>query len=793
MNELAVREAPWSPTPGGRVRLRLALDRPRVLDGLTGVVRYFWPYADDGNSWLVTLDEPAMDGGRVYTLVRCAGGELEPAPEPLPGAIAAEPGGLFGLLWPKRPRPGARDDGSPASNRRFAPELPAGGERGDNVVVDQRPLLAAPEVVTYRQSVEFVGRETELADFLENLSLSVEDDRRRFVYDVAGPSGVGKTWLLRRFRALLQQTGGRTVWIDDADDVVEVMEQTMAQFAAEGHSFPPFDDELRRFRQACREPHSSTTVPTEPAVSPADAPEALPDAAALLSLAGDGLPAARERGTEIVPSRSLSGPRRIVAVEPRALRDAIHALTPRFLDGLRALANGNPLGLFFDVHERTHGFLDDWLRDILDGRYGELAASTVVVVAGTVPLDASRWLGFDPLIAHVRLNPFSAEETRALLAHNWIVEDRVVRAIQQASRGLPVLVATMAVRASDHLDRLTESDRTALDCFLASLGDPVRRSTALDAALPRRLDVDVLTELIEGPPAGPLIDWLRKMPFVERRAGSWVYRQAVRETLLRFGRGESAQRWTQRHGQLAEYYERLRDDLDREPASRLRDATRQSYELEALYHRLCQSPLDHLAAALGGYVDRFGVDQSSARRWAEVVLQAGQDSSDSATQYWGERLVDGIDALARGSHAPVARVFGAVLSTVALDPIRRAKALAWQSRLLVASAQLDPALAVYNTLLELVPESVSSWTERGIILGRLGRYREALASFDRALAIDPAYALAVAGRSRVQRTLRSFGSALDDFERIVRSWPEEASPIEDADATRPALEVPLSR
>ncbi|ACK65893.1 TPR repeat-containing protein [Rippkaea orientalis PCC 8801] len=49
----------------------------------------------------------------------------------------------------------------------------------------------------------------------------------------------------------------------------------------------------------------------------------------------------------------------------------------------------------------------------------------------------------------------------------------------------------------------------------------------------------------------------------------------------------------------------------------------------------------------------------------------------------------------------------------------------------------EEAIASYDKGLEFKPDDDAAWNNRGIALGNLGRYEEAIASFDKALEINP--------------------------------------------------------
>lgn len=709
------RRSAWSPAPGVRVRLHPRLDRPRVLDGEYGTVRYSWPFVSDEFHWLVALDQPVTDGQRLYTAILCSGDELEPATvceETVDGERAAErsrsvsPTGEDGAASED---PGCPAPAKPASSCSRRVGWPASGP--------------ASEIITYRRSTAFVGRAKELAEFRHNLTLSLDDDRRRFIFNISGASGIGKTWLLQRYAEEFRRTGGVVVWADDSlEDVVDVMEQIVGQLAAQGWRFEAFDEELRRYRQYWRgiQPWRADQPPEAMA-----GPRETIGSTALVPLADLHDDHYDDVATDL---RSLAIPDPLLATMASIgpLRRAVQVLTPLFLRCLQNVAEVRPVGLFFDGYDRTAPFLDSWLRSILNGQYGDLPGTTILAIAGQTPLDRTTWSCFDSILARVPLGPLSDEEVRGLLLHHWILDHRAVKTIQHVSGHLPVLVATMAVRASDRQECLADPSRSALDYFLAMLGDPARRAVALAAAVPRHLDVDVLQVVVDDENAIALVDWLRKMPFVERRGGAWTYRRAVREILLHYVRDAAPDRWGKLHQRVAEYYERLDADLEREPSSPLRAMTRQTYATEALYHRLCQDAAGYRAQALNGFVACFGGDQMGARRWAEAICEAGQDAADQVTRLWGERFLQSIEAFIYRRYGSVAKTFDALLATGCLDPANRRRALAWQAQLSSKTRMFDLPSAAYGRLPNDVASDLSTGPGQDLTFSPLVCDREEL-------------------------------------------------------------------
>src|SRR5262249_40070050 len=68
--------------------------------------------------------------------------------------------------------------------------------------------------------------------------------------------------------------------------------------------------------------------------------------------------------------------------------------------------------------------------------------------------------------------------------------------------------------------------------------------------------------------------------------------------------------------------------------------------------------------------------------------------------------------------------------------------------------RFDEALADYDRTIALEPDHVEAFFNRGIVLGELKRHEAALASFDRAIALDPAHARAHFSRGSALVALR---------------------------------------
>jgi tetratricopeptide (TPR) repeat protein len=358
----------------------------------------------------------------------------------------------------------------------------------------------------------------------------------------------------------------------------------------------------------------------------------------------------------------------------------------------------------------------------------------------------------------------------------------VVEVILSLSGRLPLLVATLAAESPDDPEKVGDPSGKAVERFLKWVEDPKQRQVALDAALPRRLNRDVLAVIVDEEEADALFAWLRKMPFMERRGDCWVYHDVVRPQMLRYKRHESPQGWANVHGQIAEYYEAMREGLGLEEEAGRKDETWQGYALEALYHCLCQAPQTQLAAALNGLLAALKAQRSFARRWAEVIGDAGEDASVSSVQQWGQQLMVGLKAYEEDRYQEASDMFTALLDRADLEARWRAVALDWRGYLHYRADQYEEALAAFNRAIELDPEDTWAIAQRGDTHLVLERYEEALDDFsraiERAIELDLDYGWAIAGlRGDTYRRLKRYDEALADFNRAIDLKPDEAESI----------------
>ncbi|MFF4182213.1 tetratricopeptide repeat protein [Streptomyces sp. NPDC001691] len=661
------------------------------------------------------------------------------------------------------------------------------------------------ELIRRRKRAGFVGRRDELAVYRRNFDVPVDDERHRFVFRVHGNAGVGKTSLVRELEQAALERGALTAYTDEGvDSVPEALGAISAQFARQGCPLKALDKILATYRQRRYEAEAA-------GAGTGSGPSAGAVAAARASLAGVGLvPGVGAIAAAVDPAQLAEGADRLRAAlsarlgrqeDVQLVLDPLRVLTPVFVEELGRVAAQVPwVALFFDTYERTGAFLDDWLRDLITtDRYGGLPANAVVTLSGQGRPDPTRWPAAADFVADLPLEPFTEDEARQLLAGKGVVDEDVVRDVLRLSGRLPVLVSTLAGSRPATPGDIGDPSATAVERFLKWEPDPVRRSAALEGALPRRLDEDTFRAAVSGDAAG-MFDWLRSLPFVRDQGGRIKYHDVVRAPMQRLQRTASPQRWRAGHERLAAWYAQERAAAG--TGGHWRDEAWREPRLEELYHRLCAD-----AAGAFGEVLRDGIEACrqgtvTARRWARVIAEAGEDANREPLRKWGSACLaalaaedrHGVDVLGMMLARPeltdedrvavhTARAWGHFRSeayeealadyrrALTLDPAA-ADALHGQAVAHRAVGDHAAALADLDRLEELEPGRPRAPRERGETHRRAGRYEEAVTELGRALALDPGDALILGSRGQARAQLGRPAQALEDFDRALLIDPD---------------------
>ncbi|WP_375476369.1 tetratricopeptide repeat protein, partial [uncultured Nostoc sp.] len=606
------------------------------------------------------------------------------------------------------------------------------------------------DIIKQRQQLGFVGREDQTNQFRQNLALHVEDDRCHFLYNIWGEGGVGKSTLVRQFRKIAKEAKNITAYIDEAEKTVpEVMGRLAEDLERQGHKLTQFTERYKVYRQKRQEletdPEAAqgfsafvgkTVVKTGMRLA-----RRVPVDGAVFDLVDEDALATQAVEWASYVAKKITNKDEVLLVQ-----EPVEVLTPLFLQDIFKIAKETTIVLFFDTYERTGEFLDNWLREILEGRHGEVSLNILITIASRQELDKNHWAPYEGLIVRFPLEPFTEEEAQQYLTRKGITNSRVIEVILRLSGNLPLLVGMLADAHPNDPNQVIEPSSSAVERFIKWIDDPKRRQVALDAAIPRCLNRDVIAKLRGEEEADELFTWLKETSFVNERTDGWAYHDVVKTQMLRHKRLSSPQSWADVHGKLAEYYDSLRNDLQLDEENKQRDPSWQSHTLNVLYHNLCQSPQRNLSVALNEFLAALKNQRKFAQQYAETMLQAGKDADSAEVQRWGEQLANGLKAYEQNFYEVTLEMFTAVLQNSRIEFKWQPIALGWRGETYRLMKRYPQALKDFDRAIQLDPKSAWAIANRGETYRSMERYAKALQDFDRAIQLDPKLDWAIALR-----------------------------------------------
>ena len=653
----------------------------------------------------------------------------------------------------------------------------------------QKKPKSRQEILKKQQQSIFVGREEHLTAFRYNLALPPAD--WWFLFSVWGQGGVGKSTLLRQFRRIAEEAGFLTAHTSDSDtNVLEVMGRVAEQLEQQGHRLNQFAERYKVYLQKKQELEADPDAPQgfsaflgkSIAKASLGLAKQVPGSGAVTPFLDEDAVANQAGDWAAYVAKKIGN-----KDEVRLVQKPVEVLTPLFLQDLGKVAEQKNLLLLFDTYERTVGFLDSWLREILEGHYGDLPINIILVIAGREELERNHWADYQGAIARISLEPFTEEEARQYLSRKGITNPQIIDVILRLSGRLPLLLATLAAESPSDPTQVGDPSGTAVERFLQWVDDPKRRQVALDAALPRYLNRDVIAVLHGEESADELFNWLKQMPFVEERSDGWVYHDIARTQMLRHKRISSPQGWAELHSKLSEYFDEQRNSLELSEDEQWHDSNWQTYSLHFLYHYLCQASQQHLLKALSEFLTALETQLEFAQEWARTILQAGKEYQSSEIQNWGELLVHGLRALSeiKGFSKPqvsgnrkerieiVIEMFTKLLEQIKVEEPRRSMILGYQGEMYGRAENYEEAIRVFNQAIELNPNDAASLASRGLTHYLMGQPEKALHDLNRAIKIDPKYTWALSRRGFTYQGLQRDQEALEDFNQAIEYLPKD--------------------
>jgi tetratricopeptide (TPR) repeat protein len=626
-----------------------------------------------------------------------------------------------------------------------------------------------------------MGRQEQLMAFRASVT---QQESQTVIFAISGQGGVGKTTLLKQFRRITEECGHIAAYVDEGsatnrvEDVPEALHRLAKDFEAQhsNYKFEKFQEHYKVYRQKRQELETDPEAPSGIASGIGRTStklglgvmRAIPGVGDVMREFVDS-EAIAEKGGDLL---SFAWKKFRDKDEVQLVTEPLEVLTPLFLEEVNRIATRQVVVLLLDTYEVTGQFLDNWLRAVLDLRYGDLTDNFRLCIAGRDPLDRNAWAQLEPCIARSPLEPFTEDEAQRFLRSKGITSEAVIQQIWAlSSGGLPLLVSMMAQNAPTHVDAVDDRCEDAVERFLKWETDDAKKQMAQDGALPRVLNQDVVAALGDGQ-----FDWLKDCAFVVRDGERWRYHLVVRDQMLRYQRQKSPQHWATVHGKLATYYDETRRGLGLETGKETKDEQWRELSLEALYHELCAAPQAKLGMALNGFLTALKASRVFAREWAAVMVQAGQEARCEAVQRWGERLRDGMTAQKEKRYEDAIPALTALLAETGIENKLKAVALDWRGCWYRWSNQGTLALKDLQQAVEIDAEDPEYWSDLALTYQNLKRFEEAIASYHRAIELDPNFAAPHNNLGNLYKEQKRYEEAIDSYHRAIELNPKWATP-----------------
>src|ERR1035437_2035525 len=682
-----------------------------------------------------------------------------------------------------------------------------------------RERRSLQDLIRSRQQKGFVGRQQQVVQYQENLSFLLDDERRRFIFNIYGDAGVGKTYLTKQLRKIAIDSGCLTAYIDETvDDATSAMTVIAEEFSRVGVRFGEFEKRAAVYQERRHELEADPQTPAGVAAFLTKTAVTIGLAAARdVPIAGSLLAPVDAAGTadQINRARTYLARKFRDHADVRLLLSPADELSPVFVSDLDRAALSHPVALFIDTYERTGPLIEQWLRRLYCGQYGDLPDTLIATISGQKPLDPNLWGDYLPVIATVPLEPFSDAEARHFLASKNSHDESTIQVILTLSGRLPMWLATLAESRPANVADIGDPAGDAVERFLKWEDDLAKRNIAMTAAVPRMLNQDILAAIAPADKVRDLFDWLCDLPFVTRRGGSWAYHEVVRAAMLRLQIAQAPSEWRSNHAILAQanrrwacdaadgtdeawtnptWIDRTREETyhqigrascrervcssdlsnhailaqaNRRWACDAADGTDEAWTnpnwidrtREETYHLLCADPINNLpkALALAAKAARYGAIR--ARQLAEVIANAGRDAGHEKLRQIGQRLLGGIN------DGDVTLYLTCLINDGHLDKGILAVALEERGESHQSAKRSDEAIVDFTRAIELDRSRARAIGSRGATYGRMERYEEAIADFTRAIELDPSRAWVIGSRGATYGRMERYEEAIADFTR----------------------------
>ena len=540
--------------------------------------------------------------------------------------------------------------------------------------------------------------------------------------------------------------------------------------------------------------------------------------------------------------------------------EPIPQLTKAFVEGLIRLQKPyegfiplpkeqKPIILILDHYEKVTSDFALWLSEYLL-KEKELQLHPIrLVIAGRYSLRKKFPRNRD-LIFERQLDKFDQRQTEAYLKEIGITDPKKIREISKATDGFPFHLDLIRQQKEEGREiNCSRDNRELVDRLLEGL-NPTQKQVVQLAAYSRWFDEALIQKLMEanGIDFHTAVDanvnsfeWLIGREFVSEE-DYFRLNDVARDVLRRSQCKANQKKFRETHALLAKYFQRLaNEEVNAEQAAptRYENSKWREYTAESIYHALFANrdegqhqllthffagaylkqmdvvtapfaavmaeaeiedyellPNDtrkfltniNLAIAFGWFVLDKAPEQYEFKDEQGNSLENSLKSQIEAALKTCLNSVDSLDGLGKYAGLLYKSLRCRTLAERA-DLLLRAKEQAEQiatsthpefssslffnvGNVLDDLGHYEEALASFDKALAIKDNFIEAWNNQGSALGNLGRHEEALARFDKALAIKDDYSLAWNNRGGALANLERYEEAIASYDKAIEFKPD---------------------
>ena len=510
-------------------------------------------------------------------------------------------------------------------------------------------VLSIQEIAKRRQERLFIGRETFLSRFANNLSL--QPDLKKFIINVYGESGMGKTWLGYQFKSIAEEAGYHTLNINGNEilDCFRLMDEISKK--SNPRLFREYIEKYQNYKSQLHEAEVSCNIEE-------NAPRGISKILSGFAKIGIRLTKTlrpdsaftfinEDDASNAINSAILWLENKFGADSARLLQDPFSVLAPLFLKGVNA-SLFNQTVIFIDNFHELDNVFTGWFFEICNNgdKYGLLPSTLLFVLMGTDELDSVQWAEYDPLLMKFNLPSFSISETEEYVhrkiqpsTHNTID----IEYIHNLSQGKPLLLATLLSNISNN-DNINDETKF-IELYLKHFDEDKKR-LFLSLCVPKFINNEILELIISPDSYNEISEWFYTLPFIQGTIGNnFEIHPLIRKIFLGYYKKRYSTLFYNSHKKLSIYFKSLLPEGMIESKSKtnqnlivLKSDNKGDF-IYYLYHALCSetNPSLCMEIAINPFIYLLD-DKEIAMPIAKITIEASHEINQESLASLGEKM-----------------------------------------------------------------------------------------------------------------------------------------------------------